>query len=154
MLTTQNTFKESIRDNLKHKKEIFDEYSLNHKKMGLVYRSAYYIMGGTSVLFTVVCSALSAALSRIDPEDQMALAIFIISLIAAVLGSAVNFFGMEERISKHNSSKIQYKDMSREIEVYLLSRKDEKEMLEIENILLEREKFIASYEPSISPCLV
>jgi len=144
----------NIKSNLREKKDRYDILSDKHSRMGMINRIVYYALGGATVLLTVVCSGLSAALSSIDPDDTMALAIFVLSLTATIFGSIVNFFGIEEKIGKHNQSKVQYKDMSREIDVYLLSYKGMGDLIEDEKLLLEREKFIAAYEPSVSPCCV
>ena len=141
-----------IRANLKEQKIHYEIMSKKHQRAGGIHRMIYFVLGGTGVILSAVCSTLSAGKSAVNPDDGVALAIFMLALISTVLSAICNFFGIEEKIAKYGSTKLQYKDMSREIDVFNLSRHTERELIEMENILLEKEKFCRQYEVAISPC--
>jgi hypothetical protein len=141
-----------IVDDLRNKLVRYNEKILQHKKMLLIYRTCYYLFGSIQVLAAVVCSALSAALSAIDPTDKMSVGIFVLSLTSAILAAINNFFNLESNINKHHNSKIQYSDLSKDIQVFLLHKSDETKLLETEMVIVEKEKFISAYEPSVSLC--
>jgi len=141
-----------IRKHLQQKQSCYFKESKKHSKAAAYNRLVYYFIGGVTVICSVICTALSAALTAVDRDDVLALVIFVLSLVASAFSAFTNFFGLEEKITKHANTKLQYMDMSREIEVFLLSKRDTVDLYQQEELMLEKEKCARQYEPAISPC--
>lgn len=154
MLSSESvSLNKGIITNLQKKMTTFKNLSNRHMKMGVVYKIFYFSLGSMSVVFSVICTALSGAMSSVDTGNKLAVAIFALSLLASLFSAITGFFGLEEKIVKHRDSKIQYRDMFSDIDLELLERHSNDELMALESILVEKEKFVRAYEPSLSPCL-
>lgn len=150
--TIQNMGPKALRNNLKSICENALLKVKKHADMSMVYRTFYFSMGGLQVLLSVIATAMSGSRSFAAANDSLIRAIFVFSILGTVLSALLNFFGIEKKISDHHTTKCQYYDVNRDTAHFLRVEQTEDSMYEFEGVIVEREKFIQSYEPPLSYC--
>lgn len=125
---------------------MFKDKIRTHERHYKAYQVVYYVAGGMAVLLSVIVSSLDGcAESDIVPT---------LALTVACLTTALNFFGVEGRLQRHNTCAKQYVSLCLGIERFSLSRvKTTAQVLKLEESLLDKYKLIQAAEPDTSGCL-
>ena len=112
-----------------------------------VYEICYHFCGGVAVILSVVLGAIDAC----ENSDL----IFAMALTIAVLTTALNFFGIESRMQKHDMSRNQYNSLALEIEKHMMTSTNlQKGAVILERSMFDRAKMIAVIEPDLSLCCI
>lgn len=130
---------------LKRMRQEFAHRAKSHLRYARCYRLAYHTFGSLAVFAAVILSSVDGCAY---PD-----AVFALGLTVALLTTALNFFGVETRLQKHDASKSQYESLELEIEKFLLtSHKIASGAAQVERSMFDRVKMIAQNEPDLSLC--
>jgi hypothetical protein len=77
----------------------------------------------------------------------MSINVFVIGLMASILGAVTNFCGIEENITRHKYSAFQYTNLSDDISFAL---KNSKNLFEIKTVVYDNYRLIDKYAAPIS----
>jgi len=142
-----------IRNHLENKKNSIFKKSKLHKKCERRYRLIYYSMGVTAALFSVVVSSITGTLAlgnTDDVSDEVIYLTFIMSLMVSVTNVILNFFEIEDKISKHHVTSQQYNELYLDMDTTLLKPDMSYDDYEdLENLILEKLKYIGAYAPDL-----
>jgi zinc transporter ZupT len=137
---------------LKEKLDIYHTFSNKHKRTEKRLRVIYYTLGILNVVASITVSCMTGAVSFSDTSGYST-ALFILALVSSIFTGLISFTQLEELISKHHSTSGQYGDLVRDIRTFLLTAEGIDSYKVQEQIVLEKDKFISSYAPSMSDCM-
>ena len=123
---------------LKAMRRDFDFRARKHSVYSLIYNLSHVFLGYPQVITTVIITSVTG---MTNPDW-----IFFLSVLNSVLSVSIVFFKISQRASLHSTSKNQWIDLSLDVQQALVE-KDQETMQQFEISVLEREKFIKSYEP-------
>lgn len=141
-----------LRSDLIEKKRRFLKDSKDHQRMERSYRVVYLTLGCIHVVASVVVGCMTGSVSLQDQDDGFMMTVFLLAMVSAILSALLNFIGIEEKIAKHHSSSGQYMDLYKDLSTFILISKDKEDYLHEEKIILEKDKFVSGYAPSLSSC--
>lgn len=126
-------------------REEFRARARAHLRYERGYRTVYYLCGGVSVLLAVVVGAVDGCA---NPDLVTAM-----SVVVALLTTALNFFGIEAKLQQHETSKRQYELLCQDIERWLLSTdRDDETARDLEQSCFSKHRIISQAEPDLSSC--
>lgn len=123
---------------LKDQKIEFDEAARKHSLYSGIYTIIHSLIGWPQVILAVLITSING-MTKMD-------SVFVMGLFNSILSVTLVFFKITDRASKHHASKCQWEDLSIDAE-YCLVNFDEQKMDEFEVSVVEKQKFIKSYEP-------
>lgn len=109
---------------------------------------AYYFLGFLMVFLNLLSSMLIGS-KGIYSRDSLELTIFVMTLIASILGLGLSFFKIEVKIQKHHTSSFEYSAMKNEL---LCDKFADKES-DLDDVL-KRKQLIDKHAPLTDYCLL
>ena len=130
-------------------RRVFSQRARVHDNHRSVYQALYHLFGGLSVVLAVVVSGVDGC----DNETT----VVVLSLSVACLTTILNFFGIEGRIQRHDTTSKQYQGLCLELERFLLTNEeavadDPEGARQLERKVFDRYAMVSAGEPSLSPC--
>ena len=128
-------------------RDLYQKRSEAHLRYARTYMIVYHAFGGIAVLTAVIISSVDGCA---HPDAVLAL-----GMTVAMLTTALNFFGVESRLQKHDTAKRQYELLSMDIEKWLLMSDHLRDSAEdLERACFNKQRIISHAEPDLSLCCI
>lgn len=141
---------EYITNDLFNRLKMYENTAHKHKKHEKYYNNIFRALGFPQVIFGLIVSILFGSSGFVRPYNTLSIVGFVFGLSQTVLSATLIFFNIQEKSSKYHNTSGQLSDVAKDLRVFLLYDHNFDELEEMENLLLEKEKFIDSYAPNLS----